>query len=83
MNDLADVSAELAALAKALGGDAPPCRDDPDTWFESPATATAGCRRCPGIRECAALADATGEKYGVWGGRDYERHGRRHQAGAA
>ena len=51
------------------------CRSalDPDAWFPAkgivPGTAKRVCRTCPVIMECLSYALATGQKYGVWGGK--------------
>ena len=50
-----------------------PCEDDPDKWFAEEGSAElgqakAGCLACPARLPCLSLAEATGEKFGVWGG---------------
>jgi Transcription factor WhiB len=48
---------------------------DPEVFFPpmegrgARAKAVAVCRRCPFMRECDEWATATGEEYGIWGGR--------------
>lgn len=83
MNGLPDVTAELIALAAALGDQSPPCRDDADTWFEDPPAAIAGCRRCPALHPCRTYAASVQPTAGVWAGVDHERRGRRHQLSEA
>jgi len=48
-----------------------PCQDAPDDWFdtEREASAVFGCRvHCPVRVQCARLALARREEWGVWGG---------------
>ncbi len=71
---LQEPTAELAALASALGTIPPPCRVDPEAFYApQPERAVALCRDCHGRLECLALAEAVGEQWGVWGGRSFER----------
>jgi WhiB family redox-sensing transcriptional regulator len=60
------------------------CRRDPDLFFgpehESPAArdrrvakARAVCFSCPIRRRCLEAAEANGERFGIWGGIDFER----------
>ena len=74
-----DTSAELRALAEALGGRPAPCQQsDPDAWYAlDPAPAIKLCGGCHALDECAALARANGEQHGVWAGIDHQRRGRR------
>ncbi len=66
---------ELLALASALGGQPPPCRAvDPERWFDpDPTPAVKLCQECHAKAECLTYARACGERYGVWGGVDFER----------
>jgi hypothetical protein len=53
------------------------CADaDPETFFPDPGQddtqARAICARCPIRRECYALARATGQRWGIWGGVNFE-----------
>ena len=57
------------------------CRDaSPDLFFSDRAedirAAVRICRRCPVAEECRAVALASGERFGVWGGQT-ERQRRR------
>ncbi|GAA1969296.1 hypothetical protein GCM10009817_06560 [Terrabacter lapilli] len=66
------------ALARALEDAADaglriPCAGSDDWISEDPNTRTQAARRCDGcpcITECAAAADETRERFGVWAGRD-------------
>lgn len=58
------------------------CRGMPPARFYPPpgaatAAALAVCARCPVRVECDHHADATGEEYGIWGGRPESDRGRR------
>jgi WhiB family redox-sensing transcriptional regulator len=71
---VSEPTAELIALAAALGRQAPPCESHPETWYApDPSEAIKRCRDCHGKAECAALAVALDERWGVWGGEDHER----------
>jgi Transcription factor WhiB len=49
---------------------------DPDLFFPDPGQDDTGaraiCARCPIRRECYTLALATGQRYGIWGGINFE-----------
>lgn len=51
-----------------------PCEVDPDGFYDDRrgvrALAVPLCRDCPVLTACGAYADAAGERFGVWGGRD-------------
>lgn len=65
---------ELIALAEALGGAAPACAAEPDLWHDGDSRqAIKVCRRCPARAECLAFAIAGDERWGVWGGRSFDR----------
>ncbi|MEV4335727.1 WhiB family transcriptional regulator [Streptomyces sp. NPDC049590] len=53
-----------------------PCRTAPDLWFSPDPTdrayAARQCHTCPLLLGCMRQALAAGEKYGVWGGVDFE-----------
>lgn len=67
-------SPALAALAEALAGAPPPCRADPDAFFDGDLRRAAHlCAHCHATAECLALARALGERHGVWGGVCFER----------
>jgi len=55
-------------------GRAVPCSTDPDGFYHDlrvvRALAVPLCRDCPVLTACGAYADAAGERFGVWGGRD-------------
>lgn len=71
---LQEPTAELEALASALGTIAPPCRSEAEAFYAPhPERAVSLCRDCHGGLECLALAEANGEQWGVWGGRSFER----------
>jgi len=71
---LQEPTAELLALAAALGRQAPPCESHPEAWYAAdPSEAIERCGDCHGGAECAALAVAVDERWGVWGGQDFER----------
>ncbi len=71
---IVEPTAELAALAAALDGQAPPCAAAPDDWFDQRVDAALVCRaRCPAITACAALAAAIRPGHGVWAGVDREQ----------
>ena len=55
------------------------CRGMPvDLFFEAPVEeAVAVCRSCEVIAACDAVARGTRTEYGVWGGQDRERSGKR------
>ena len=59
------------ALHDALAGVEPPCSGAPGLWTGpdmDAAAAVEGCERCSALAECAAYAEAAGEREGVWGG---------------
>jgi WhiB family redox-sensing transcriptional regulator len=65
---------ELMALAAVLGQQAPPCESQPEAWYApDPSRAIDRCGDCHGKAECSALAVALDERWGVWGGQDFER----------
>jgi Transcription factor WhiB len=49
---------------------------DPELFFPEPGQGDTGalaiCARCPIRRDCYALAVATGQRYGIWGGVNFE-----------
>ena len=65
-----------AILALALRGGRPRCGDPAthELWTsdsgKARATAASWCAGCPVMAECGLAADAAGERFGVWGGRD-------------
>lgn len=68
--------AQTAPGTKTLQGGA--CTGaDPDLFFpafaEDEAAACALCAHCPVRADCLAGAEARGERYGIWGGRNFER----------
>lgn len=69
-----DATPELHALAAALGGIQPPCRNDPDVWFEDVPTAIRRClTECHALPQCHAYALTQRPQHGVWAGVDHER----------
>lgn len=72
---LQEPTAELAALASALGRIPPPCHAlDPEKWYApDPQPAIRICGDCHAKVECLIYARACGERFGVWGGADLER----------
>ena len=68
MTTLADLAATTAGL---------PCRTtDPELWFSTStverAEAARQCHGCPLLLDCMRYALAADERYGVWGGVDFE-----------
>lgn len=64
----------LVALVDALRADRRiPCSRS-GAWVSSEAReraeAAEACQWCPVLAECATAAESTGERWGVWGGRD-------------
>ena len=73
-----DGTVELRALARALVSVQPPCRTDPDAWFDDTAAAARRCLDdCHALPECAAYTATQRPQHGVWAGTDYEQRGRR------
>ena len=71
---MSEPTAELMALANALGRQAPPCESHPEAWYApDPSQAIKRCGDYHGRAECLALAVALDERWGVWGGRSFER----------
>ena len=69
----ADGTVELHALALALGSVQPPCRTDPDRWFDDTAAAARRCLDdCHAQPQCHAYALTVRPQHGVWAGTDYE-----------
>ena len=85
MTDYYDpVLSAVLALADALDGTRPPCRNDPEAWYaKDPGPAIEACwHGCRGMSECAHLADVLDETHGVWGGVDREQLAKRRRAAA-
>jgi WhiB family redox-sensing transcriptional regulator len=73
------VPAHQGAHQRGWRGDALCAQTDPEAFFpekgQSPAAAKRVCRACPVRLPCLALALATNERHGVWGGlSEQERH---------
>jgi hypothetical protein len=70
----------------AAAGQKIPCSDSADLWLSESQHARAEaarlCRGCPVIAECRAAAKARGERFGVWGGKDFTRKTNRPKAKA-
>ena len=66
-----------ALITMASQGLRPHCSDPESHWMwlsEHPqeiAQAALMCGGCPILTECGDAADANGERFGVWSGRDY------------
>ena len=70
-----DAAPELLDLLAAIGGIAAPCQaGDAELWFAlDPGPAVKLCAGCHAQPECADLARANGERFGVWAGVDLAR----------
>jgi len=57
-----------------------PCRVDPGPWFSTDPTertyAARQCHACPMLLDCMRQALASDERFGVWGGVDFESRAR-------
>jgi hypothetical protein len=68
-----------ALITMASQGLRPNCSDPESHWMwlsEHPAErqqAARLCGGCPILAECDDAAEANGERFGVWGGRDYTK----------
>jgi hypothetical protein len=65
------------SLSAALDdlGRGPVCGNDPDSWsadgsLKTRREAAEACGWCPVLKECAAFAELSDERQGVWGGVD-------------
>ncbi len=68
-------SAEMHALAEAIGRVPTPCQTgDPNRFFAlDPGPAILLCGQCHAQPECRDLSRANGERHGVWAGEHLER----------
>lgn len=66
----------LAVLGALEDGQEPPCRGR-DEWTaddpEKRADAATGCQSCHLATPCLTAATTAGERWGIWGGRDFHQ----------
>jgi hypothetical protein len=76
----------MALLNAASRGDKIPCGDYSIAYLflseseQERKLACLACHSCPVFNPCGDAAEANGERFGVWSGRNYTRKPRRKQA---